>query len=754
MNRSHGFRNKLIYLAILIAMLIPLYLLGQPAGGSTTDAGGQLTQMRTSFNIAESELGDINPASETMKLASLGLRGVAATLLWSKAHDYEVAHEWDRLKATLNNIALLQPHYEKVWEFQSHNLSYNVSSQFDDYRQRYAMVREGTQFLTRGVEQNRKSSRLIWYTGWFYGQKIGISDEKRQFRRLFADDEPLHQHLREQNIAVDSPEARGPDGKPDNWLVGRQWLFHGYNMVDGGVKIRNQTPINFYESGPKWRIKHAEAIESEGVLDDRAKSAWQQAADDWQTFGQRSIPTTSPFTIRLDGLDELTQRQEEKLAEFMSIAGETYQQVEQELRQTLTAEERAALEVPANERNESQYALAHTAQNRIIPSKDNVARRAPEAVRLRAIQLAAELRDLEARITKTRGHREQINYVYWRTLTLAEQEERTVEARRLLFEAEQANADADLDLAIQKYEQAFALWAEVFDAYPVLVMDDISDDLMRSIRRYQIAIDRDTFDDDFPLAAFIEVMDSENKSSEEYVRLRGLQKLRSAAAEPTEPTAAEETPQPAETNPEPTPEPAPAPAGDDAAEPAVPAGEAGDDAEMAPQPSAEAPQPEAPAAETPPGDAAEPQASEPAEPAPPAEEQPPAPAEGEPAPAEGEPATPAEPASDEPAAAEQPEQPVEPAGDAEPLSDTEAAGEAEPAPADAPEEAEPAADAEAGGARRDSTIPPTIAPPLYLSSGACFPMWNNCPQLFTCPASSVLPLQPFVARSQPAIGNS
>lgn len=705
MNRSHGFRNKLIYLAVLIAMLIPLYLLGQPAGGGTTDPGGQLTQMRTSFNIAESELGDINPASETMKLASLGLRGVAATLLWSKAHDYEVAHEWDRLKATLNNIALLQPHYEKVWEFQSHNLAYNVSSQFDDYRQRYAMVREGTEFLTRGVEQNRKSSRLIWYTGWFYGQKIGISDEKRQFRRLFSDDEPLHQSLREQNIAVDSPEARGPDGKPDNWLVGRQWLFNGYNMVDSGVPIRNQTPINFYESGPKWRIKHAEAIESEGVLDDRAKSAWQQASDDWQTFGQRSIPTTSPFTIRLDGLDELTQRRDDKFEEFMSLAGETLQQVEEELRQSLTAAEREAIETPVVDRSETQHSLAHTAQSRLTPSLDNVARRAPEAVRLRAIQLAAELRDLEARITKTRGHREQINYVYWKTLAQAEQEDRTVQARRLLFEAEQANADADLDLAIDKYEQAFALWAEVFDAYPILVMDDISDDLMRSIRRYTIAIDSDTFADDFPLAAFVEVMDSEMKSAEEYVRLRELQKERGTAAEPTEPAADDETPQPAEANNEPMPEPAPTPAGDDAAEPATdaPAAEAGDDAEMAPQPSAEAPQPDAPpATETQPGDAAETQPTEPAQPAEeqpqaPAESEPATPAEGEPAtPAEGEPATPAEPASDEPPAAEQPAQPAEPTGDAESEGDSEPAGDAEPAVADPPEEAEPATDAEAG----------------------------------------------------------
>ena len=63
--------------------------------------------MRQEFDISEADLGEISPASETMKLASLGLRGVAATLLWEKAHKYRVMHEWDRLKASLkpNRIA-------------------------------------------------------------------------------------------------------------------------------------------------------------------------------------------------------------------------------------------------------------------------------------------------------------------------------------------------------------------------------------------------------------------------------------------------------------------------------------------------------------------------------------------------------------------------------------------------------------------------------------------------------------------------
>jgi hypothetical protein len=589
MNRSTGFRNKLIYLSIMIAMLIPLYLLGQPAGGSTGDAGGQLTQMRTKYNIAESELGDINPASETMKLASLGLRGVAATLLWNKAHDYRVYHEWDRLKATLNNIALLQPHYEKVWEYQAHNLAYNVSTEFDDYRQRYAMVREGTEFLTKGVEQNRKAPRLVWYTGWFYGQKMGMSDEKKQFRRLFADDDVLHQALRDQDIEVDSPTARGPDGKPDNWLVGRLWLFHGYDIVDNGVKIRNQTPLNFFETGPKWRIKHAEAIESEGVLDDRAKNAWQQAGDDWNALGTRSIPTTAAFTIKLASLDELTRQLSDTRTELMDLVKDSYEEEKKAIYDSFTEEERTAWETKEEDRTQEQKNLAYALSFRMEPALTTVAKKAPPAARLRAIELASQISDLEARIQKTEGHRKQINYEYWSTLTKAEQEDRTVQARRLLFEAEKANADADLDLAIAKYEEAFELWAKVFDDYPVLTLDDLSDDLMRAIRRYTIAIDQEEFDEDFPLLNFVQLMSGEDRSAEEYDRLRKLQAEKLKEKEEAAIKAEAEALKAAETEaPDAPAEPADAPAEEAEMKETEPAAEPGEASET-PTPAEEAP---------------------------------------------------------------------------------------------------------------------------------------------------------------------
>ena len=505
MNRTTLLGRKIVYLVVLVAMLIPLYLLGQPAGGKG-DLGGRLSEMRHQYNIAESDLGEISPASETMKLASLGLRGVAATLLWNKAHRYRVLHEWDRLKATLNNIALLQPHFDKVWEHQAHNLAYNVSIEFDDYRQRYEMVREGTEFLTRGVRQNTHAPRLIWYTGWFYGAKMGMSDEKQQFRRLFSDDEVLHEQLLNENIAVDSPEARGPLGKPDNWLVGRLWLNHGYDLVDSGIKIRRQTPINFFETGPKWRFKHAEAIEQEGILDESAQNAWQMAADDWAVFGNRSIPTTSPFTIKLDSLSVLEEQLEEKRMRFRELTKELYDAERQRRVDNLPADIKEFWQKPEEEMTRTQRGLMPSIMESLIPNLEELAKQSDPSVRLEAVNLVGEVDDLKERIQKTKGYRTQINYPYWKALAQAEQEERTVRARRLIYEAEQANANAELDKAIELYEEAFGIWADIFDSYPLLTIDDTAEDLYDSIKRYMVAIDSQDIPEDFPLKTFVELM--------------------------------------------------------------------------------------------------------------------------------------------------------------------------------------------------------------------------------------------------------
>ena len=81
-----------------------------------------------------------------------------------------------------------------------------------------------------------------------------------------------------------------------------------------------------------------------------------------------------------------------------------------------------------------------------------------------------------------------------------------MKARRLVYEAEKANDEARLDEAIALYEEAFGIWADIFEDYPILTIDDSAEDLFDSIRRYMVAIDTEEVPEDFPLKWFVRMM--------------------------------------------------------------------------------------------------------------------------------------------------------------------------------------------------------------------------------------------------------
>ena len=220
MSKNNSFYRKIAYLCGIAILIVPISLISAPAA-SRTQGGGELSQLRRDYKLSQAQLGKIDPASASMSLATLGMRGVAANLLWQKAIESKKKEDWDVLKATLNQITKLQPNFVSVWQFQAWNISYNVSVEFDDFRHRYHWVKKGIDYLLEGTEYNESEPLLLWDAGWFFGHKMGRADEYKQFRRLFREDEDFHQEL-----PIDLNQVRGADGRPDNWLCGR-WFFLG-----------------------------------------------------------------------------------------------------------------------------------------------------------------------------------------------------------------------------------------------------------------------------------------------------------------------------------------------------------------------------------------------------------------------------------------------------------------------------------------------------------------------------------------------
>src|SRR6185312_1871759 len=137
--------------------------------GAMVPYGLWLENVKARKDLGEATLGEIDTGSFMLKLALIGgFRGVAANILWTRAEDLKKAHEWDRLKQTVDMITKLQPHFLSVWTFQGWNLAYNVSAEWDDPADKYEWIKQGINFVREGVTKNQKSPDLLWDTAWTY----------------------------------------------------------------------------------------------------------------------------------------------------------------------------------------------------------------------------------------------------------------------------------------------------------------------------------------------------------------------------------------------------------------------------------------------------------------------------------------------------------------------------------------------------------------------------------------------------------
>jgi hypothetical protein len=499
-------RRRLFYIIAMVALLVPLYMLGTPSvrkqNGEVSNQGGTLAQLRTKYDLGQGDLGEIDPASESMRLATLGLRGVAATILWQRAEEYKKRQYWDRLSATLNQIAVLQPHFVKVWEFQSHNLSYNISVEFDDYRQRYEWVKRGIEYLIKGSKYNKRKTEMPYELGWFFGNKMGVADEKLQFRDLYRNDNNFHNEVNRTSLNVTDQDGLGPDKKPDNWLSGRLYYQHAYEMVKQGATPA-RSPLMFYRMGSSWLTKYAEALQAEGQLGDPSFVAWRRAAEALNEFGNMQIQTTFGDEISLNGIQKANEDYARALQEFKEYCGETYDRLVAKQREQLTQEQEDALAIDEFERNFEQLFAAEQANSILSLPPKFVAAELPAEKQIQGFQLAEKVERAKSFISHVEIYRNQINYNYWRIRCEAEQEPSAVAARANMFEANKLLDKGDLDEAIKKYDLAWQSWDELYNQFPSMMLDDSADEVIEAIERYRKLLEEPNLPKDFPLSNFL-----------------------------------------------------------------------------------------------------------------------------------------------------------------------------------------------------------------------------------------------------------
>ncbi len=294
-------QRKLIYLIGIVVLLIPIIWLSLPSDGKS--AGGVLSQLRTQYELGESDLGAVDASSAAMNLVLLGMRGVAVNMLWMELDQQKDMKRWAEMNATTESIVRLQPHYEKVWDFNGWNLAYNTSAEWDAVPDRYYWVKQGAKFLKRGVERNKRSTELYYRVGKVIEHKIGYADESIDYRKYFlSDPDPAFKGGPDPVI--------NPNGK-DNFLEGKVWFERALQHDDARPQHILDRSL-FLATPARCQFDYAQSLQKDGKFGEETRAAWEQARKDWtEGYGRiqmRALIGTEESDIRLEMTeDEIKQ---------------------------------------------------------------------------------------------------------------------------------------------------------------------------------------------------------------------------------------------------------------------------------------------------------------------------------------------------------------------------------------------------------------------------------------------------------------
>jgi hypothetical protein len=506
MNQS-SFSRKVIYIVLIGLLLAPISLVSRPASLSTKqsggDAGGELAKLRTEYRLAQDQLSQIDPASETMKLASLGLRGVAVNILWEQANEHKKRERWDNLEATLNMLIKVQPNFVKVWDYQSHNLAYNVSAEFDDYEHRFHWIKKGIKFLTEGIAYNIRDHRIKDRLGFITGMKIGNSDEKQQFRRMFRTDNDFADEM---SAFIEPQSYTIKDRGFDNWKMAYQWYDQAQKMVEAG-NTKYSSDWLFYMRRPAQLRNLGFGLQNDFRSDETTRVVWSQAHQEWMDFGKTRLEVGAPEKITLEGVAEA----EEKLERLRAQLDEIVPSVRAELLNVfkkaldLPAEHQAALDLPSDQRTEEQQLMIREVEKRMATENSQIdtriADQAPPQKKETARLIRDQIIEMLTVITAIDRNQGNSNYRYWRIMTKTEAEEDSILAHQKMYDAMERQRQSIFDDeyaldpktkaktivtkgAITYFDESFKIWSEVMKVHPQLKFGKLADDIMFNMKEY------------------------------------------------------------------------------------------------------------------------------------------------------------------------------------------------------------------------------------------------------------------------------
>ena len=262
--------------------------------------------------------------------------------------------------------------------------------------------------------------------------------------------------------------------------------------IDGQHPVRGMSDVIFYSDAPMCQFYYGEALEKDGRFGQVASRAWKKAGDDWYEFGERDVPTSYDVTVRLNDQERHEETARRAAAALDKVASGVREKIDKEKRAKLTPRQLKAWETPLDKRSPEQARLAAEVGPALQILHEEVARRVTGPQRRQAMKLAEEASHNEEMATYVHRERSKVNFDYWRLRAQVEQTEDAWNARKAVFEGDQAYRRADINAASAAYDRGLQGWRKVLDRFPGL-KDDINTgaDLVDVIKRYVRCLGQD-----------------------------------------------------------------------------------------------------------------------------------------------------------------------------------------------------------------------------------------------------------------------
>ena len=113
-------------------------------------------------------------------------RPLAIDYLWIRADNLKQAGQYFDALHLARLICALQPHNDKVWDFQAWNMAYNISVSMPNPPERWRWIDAGIRLLRdEGLIDNPRSPKLYHTLAWIFQHKIGgISDDYHRYYKF------------------------------------------------------------------------------------------------------------------------------------------------------------------------------------------------------------------------------------------------------------------------------------------------------------------------------------------------------------------------------------------------------------------------------------------------------------------------------------------------------------------------------------------------------------------------------------------